>query len=297
MCFGISLHPRRPVLRAHDAPARVHDADRSVRGAVREALGGRPVRAGDVRRGVLERRAARRDRRRPSARSSTWTCATAILALRGRRHGLHRARGHVVGGVHRRRPVAAGRRRARRRGGVRRRRTRAASRRSGPATRPRGRDASSVWPPLGVSPPEWTLPGLVSWWDVSLMLMLGGIPWNCYFQRVLACRTPGARPGALALRRGADDRAHAAAAAARAGGARCTRGPRTSPRSCSSSPPQALPLLLRHAMPPVVALLGLGRDRRRGDVELQRVDPVGRRDVRVERVSPPVVAPACRRGS
>ena len=22
------------------------------------------------------------------------------------------------------------------------------------------------------------------------MLMLGGIPWNCYFQRVLSCQTP-----------------------------------------------------------------------------------------------------------
>jgi high affinity choline transporter 7 len=31
-------------------------------------------------------------------------------------------------------------------------------------------------------------PGL-PWWDVSLMLILGGIPWNCYFQRVLSCRT------------------------------------------------------------------------------------------------------------
>src|SRR5581483_10398346 len=28
------------------------------------------------------------------------------------------------------------------------------------------------------------------WWDVALMLILGGIPWNCYFQRVLSCRTP-----------------------------------------------------------------------------------------------------------
>lgn len=28
------------------------------------------------------------------------------------------------------------------------------------------------------------------WWDVSLMLILGGIPWNCYFQRVLSCKTP-----------------------------------------------------------------------------------------------------------
>jgi high affinity choline transporter 7 len=29
-----------------------------------------------------------------------------------------------------------------------------------------------------------------AWWDVSLMLVLGGIPWNCYFQRVLSCKTP-----------------------------------------------------------------------------------------------------------
>src|SRR6185369_14739064 len=36
----------------------------------------------------------------------------------------------------------------------------------------------------------WSTPAVVSWWDVSLMLMLGGIPWNCYFQRVLSCRTP-----------------------------------------------------------------------------------------------------------
>jgi solute carrier family 5 (high affinity choline transporter), member 7 len=26
------------------------------------------------------------------------------------------------------------------------------------------------------------------WWDVSAMLVFGGIPWNCYFQRVLSCR-------------------------------------------------------------------------------------------------------------
>jgi len=32
----------------------------------------------------------------------------------------------------------------------------------------------------------------VSWWDVSIMLMLGGVPWNCYFQRVLSCRSPQA---------------------------------------------------------------------------------------------------------
>jgi high affinity choline transporter 7 len=36
----------------------------------------------------------------------------------------------------------------------------------------------------------WTVPGIWNWWDVACMLMLGGIPWNCYFQRVLSCRTP-----------------------------------------------------------------------------------------------------------
>lgn len=38
--------------------------------------------------------------------------------------------------------------------------------------------------------PAMRMPNL-PWWDVSLMLVLGGIPWNCYFQRVLSCRTPG----------------------------------------------------------------------------------------------------------
>ena len=36
----------------------------------------------------------------------------------------------------------------------------------------------------------WTPAAVWSWWDVSAMLVFGGIPWNCYFQRVLSCRTP-----------------------------------------------------------------------------------------------------------
>jgi high affinity choline transporter 7 len=49
----------------------------------------------------------------------------------------------------------------------------------------------------GLLPPfspvgAWTLPSITAWWDVSAMLVLGGIPWNCYFQRVLSCRTPSA---------------------------------------------------------------------------------------------------------
>lgn len=32
---------------------------------------------------------------------------------------------------------------------------------------------------------------MIAYIDASLVLILGGIPWNCYFQRVLSCRTPG----------------------------------------------------------------------------------------------------------
>ena len=42
----------------------------------------------------------------------------------------------------------------------------------------------------------WTPPRIVNWWDLSLMLILGGIPWNCYFQRIQSCRTP-ARPAGI----------------------------------------------------------------------------------------------------
>ncbi|MEI6633927.1 MAG: sodium:solute symporter family protein [Chlamydiota bacterium] len=34
--------------------------------------------------------------------------------------------------------------------------------------------------------PSWTLPQVLNWWDWSFLLMLGGIPWNVYFQKVLA---------------------------------------------------------------------------------------------------------------
>ena len=61
---------------------------------------------------------------------------------------------------------------------------------SGRATRRHvlGRPASSRQCRLPA--PRWTMARIVGWWDVSLMLMLGGVPWNCYFQRVLACQTP-----------------------------------------------------------------------------------------------------------
>ena len=54
---------------------------------------------------------------------------------------------------------------------------------------PRPRGGSSSCPRCGGAS-GWSLPAGVNWWDVSAMLVLGGIPWNCYFQRVLSCQSP-----------------------------------------------------------------------------------------------------------
>src|SRR3954454_17682131 len=56
------------------------------------------------------------------------------------------------------------------------------------AVRPEG---AGVMPPLSARTDLWTHGAAVGWWDVSAMLVFGGIPWNCYFQRVLSCRTSG----------------------------------------------------------------------------------------------------------
>lgn len=50
------------------------------------------------------------------------------------------------------------------------------------------REAGSLLPPLHASGTYWSQPKILFWWDTSLMLVFGGIPWNCYFQRVLSCR-------------------------------------------------------------------------------------------------------------
>lgn len=51
-----------------------------------------------------------------------------------------------------------------------------------------GGGLSNAWTAYTAARPALARQDL-AWWDVSLMLILGGIPWNCYFQRVLACRT------------------------------------------------------------------------------------------------------------
>src|SRR5262245_30776735 len=49
------------------------------------------------------------------------------------------------------------------------------------AARPDGSGLVPLAPMTRSTSGLWTTASIVSWWDVSLMLMLGGIPWNCYF--------------------------------------------------------------------------------------------------------------------
>ncbi len=51
-----------------------------------------------------------------------------------------------------------------------------------------GGSFTALFPPVrGIAhSPGWTVPLVWNWWDWTLLLILGGIPWNVYFQRVLA---------------------------------------------------------------------------------------------------------------
>ncbi len=116
--------------------------------------------------------------------------------------------------------------------------------------------AAALVPPLA-SDGYWTAPRIVGWWDVSIMLVLGGIPWNCYFQRIQSCQTPAKAQwhsiasGVLTMAMtvppillglvafGYQDWTPDAA------------------QQLREAPSMALPLLLEQVTPPLVAILGL----------------------------------------
>ena len=120
------------------------------------------------------------------------------------------------------------------------------------ASRPDG-----VYP---VPPPSatgaWTRQSIVSWWDVSLMLMLGGIPWNCYFQRVLSCRSAAHAQahsilsGLLTIALTGPPLLMGLVAATYAWNAETTV-------LLAQQPAHALPLIFKQITPPFIGLLGL----------------------------------------
>ena len=116
-------------------------------------------------------------------------------------------------------------------------------------------DGALPLPPLRASG-QWTAASIVSWWDVSMMLMLGGIPWNCYFQRVLSCQTPERA------------RAHSILSGLLTiiltvpplmmGLVAFTYGwPADAAALLAEQPAHALPLIFKQVVPPLAGLLGL----------------------------------------
>ncbi|HEY1603485.1 MAG TPA: sodium:solute symporter family protein [Pirellulales bacterium] len=112
--------------------------------------------------------------------------------------------------------------------------------------------------PLTGGDPHWPLAMRCGWWDLSIMLVLGGIPWNCYFQRVLSCQTVAkARwhsviAGGLTIALTVPPVLLGIAAFAYSGWDDQQRA------ALADNPTMALPMLLRQATPPAVATLGLG---------------------------------------
>ena len=113
-------------------------------------------------------------------------------------------------------------------------------------------ESSRPFPPFQ-SQGEWTAPRLWTWWDTSFLLMLGGIPWNCYFQRVLSCRSPRSAVGhsifsgvaTILLTIPPLLLGMAAAVAVKNGSLEITNRA------------DALPILLRDLVPPAVGMFGL----------------------------------------
>jgi high affinity choline transporter 7 len=116
--------------------------------------------------------------------------------------------------------------------------------------------SSGIVPPLSPSGDVWTTASVIGWWDVSLMLMLGGIPWNCYFQRVLSCSTPQDARGMSSLA-GVLTIALTLPPALVGVAAFAYPWPSQLAARLQLSPADAMPLMFATAVPPLVALLGL----------------------------------------
>jgi high affinity choline transporter 7 len=121
------------------------------------------------------------------------------------------------------------------------------------ASRP---DGTGLIPRASAATTIWTRSSVVGWWDTSAMLVFGGIPWNCYFQRVLSCRTPaGAR--AQSILAGVLTIAFTAPPLLMGIAALSFPWPEEVLRRLQSTPADAMPLLFARAVPPVIGLLGL----------------------------------------
>src|SRR6188474_1738187 len=114
---------------------------------------------------------------------------------------------------------------------------------------------SHAWSVYQAAPHDAALTS-VSWWDVSIMLMLGGVPWNCYFQRVLSCRSPRAAQ-AHSILSGLMTIALTIPPLLMGLVAFSYAWPPALAERLAAQPADALPLIFRYVVPPVIGLLGL----------------------------------------
>lgn len=93
------------------------------------------------------------------------------------------------------------------------------------------------------------------WLDSALLLVCGGIPWQVYFQRILACRTPNTAMG-MSIAAGVICLGCAFAPALLGAVGACVNW-----TEIGAAPPASaadvLPHVLRYAVPPAISLLGL----------------------------------------
>ena len=117
-------------------------------------------------------------------------------------------------------------------------------------------DGAGIVPPLQPTGALWTEASVIGWWDVSLMLICGGIPWNCYFQRVLSCRTPRDARGMSTLA-GVMTIAFTVPPLLMGIAAFAYPWPADVVARLEATPADAMPMLFARAVPPVIGLLGL----------------------------------------
>lgn len=114
---------------------------------------------------------------------------------------------------------------------------------------------------LGLLPPShatgiWTMPTIINWWDVSAMLVFGGIPWNCYFQRVLSCESPD-RARAHSIFAGLLTIGFTIPPLLLGLAAVGYHWPETLLEELQAQPSQTLPMVFQYVTPPLIGLLGL----------------------------------------
>ena len=117
-------------------------------------------------------------------------------------------------------------------------------------------DGVSIVPLSSAAGSLWTRASMTAWWDTSVMLVFGGIPWNCYFQRVLSCRTPSDAKGQSVLA-GVLTIAFTAPPLLMGIAAFAYPWPADVVARLHTTPADAMPLLFARAVPPLIGLLGL----------------------------------------